>query len=592
MATVAKYKLNGAEFVPPREHRDIEILATFDGDSVQANITTSEFSFVNVSDSKPVTAIDNWFSAYPTEGMPIEISIANGTTSYPAFKGYLDFRTLQYKSDIERICGIKQDNGLVSLDERLRGITMELLKQKGAIVSTDYINIPYVVENRKTLLERIALLGQFYIIVKTSFDEVHKFVNIASDITTLGAVQALINLTVTTTGLVLMMQQLADLLVQIQESFFPPVRYHKGITLKTAIQRAVQYCGYSLDCGSLDPIISKTGLCPSKDDEVGNTSAIPGGVGILKPQDFGYVASDLFALSNMMYYTKVAIIGNTVHLKPFNDPFWVQSSTYQMPNVKIEQAFVNNGIKSINYDELKSSRILQYSTDDSDLWTLTNVSEQISVTTVTPISVISQNRVLLTGSEQIRIPYALAVRKDALDDLIDLFTTTSQQFQQAKDTILFYFNQVQSILGSSFPALALFTQTIANRTGCMKVENHFFSIPKIVYLESDNRIPVNYSTIVGAVALSNNYHSYKSFVPGVRNPSNPADTNAKDVYTDVTIPMGIDQFNQLITNSYFTTVNGDIGKFTSIKWKKDRDKALTSFWVQSQWAVNIEENTI
>ncbi len=607
MGTIAKYKLNGVETAPPREWRDMQILATFEtrddggsflADSVQPNITTSEFSFVNTSNNKPVNAIDNFFAATPTEGMPFEIGIVSatstGTVSYGAFTGYLDFRTLQYKSDIERICGVKQDNGLATLDQRLRGITMELLVQKNAIGPSEYAHLPYIVENRKTLLEQAALLLQAYVIVKTGYDEVHKFLNIASDIPTLGVVTAFTSLTVSITALILLTQQLVDLIQSIQESFFPPIRYHKGIYFKKAIEKAVGYCGYDLECGSFDTIFSKVALCPSKNDEVGLTTPTSGLPGILKPSDFGYVTSDLFTLANMMFYTKVAIIGTTVHLRPYNDPFWVQSSTFVMPNVKIEQAFVNNGIKRPNYDELKSSRILQYTTDDSDLWTLTTVAEQISVTTVTPVNVTNQNRVLLTGSEKTTIPYALAVRKDGIvDELLALFNVNALLAAQIKTQIEFYFNSVQSILGSSFPDLAFFVDNLPERAGCMKVENHFFSTPKVVYLDpTTKRIPTNYADRVGSVALNTTYHSYKSFVEGIRNPLDLGDTNSKYIYEGVRIPFGIDDFNQLTTNSFFTTVNGDIGKFTSILWTPDKDSAVTNFWVQDQWATNIEENTI
>lgn len=603
MATIAKYKLDGIEYTPPREHKGLEVLATFEtrdeggqflSDSVQANITTSQFSFANTTSSKPKTAIDNWFSSYPTEGMPFEIAISNESGSFSAFKGYLDFRTLQYKSDIELICGIKQDNGLASLHDRLKGISMELLEQKNVINSTDYRYIPYKVKNRKTALEKVALVGQAYNIVKTGVDEVHKFLNIASDLTTAGIAQALVNLTVTVINLVLLIQRLVDLLEEIRENFFPPVRYHKGISLKTAIERALIYCGYTLECGAFDPIISNTVLCPSKDDEIGGLFVGSGpGSGILKPGDFGYVASDLFALSNMMYYTKVRIDGSTVQLRPYNDPFWVQTAGYVMPNVKIEQAFVNNGVKRPNYDELYSSRILQYTTDDSDLWTLTTVAEQIAVTTVTPVNVINQNRVLLTDSEQITIPYALAVRNDIFDNLFEYFLGTQQGLEEIKTTIETQFNSVAGILGTSFPALAPIINLAYNSDGVMKVENHFFSTPKIVYLDPDtNRIPANYADIVGAIALQNNYHSYKSFVPGVRNPSDLSDTNSKMYYEGVTIPMGINDFNTLANNSFFQTVNGTIGKFTSIKWLPDKDKAEVDFWIQEQWATNIEETTV
>lgn len=589
MATITKYKLNGIEYEPPREWRGVEVLATFDGDSVQANITTSEFSFVN--DAK--NAIDNWFGSMPTEGIPLQISISNETSTYTPFKGYLDFRTMQYLSDIELVCGIKQDNGLASLDTRLRGITMELLYQKGVFAPSDYANIPYIVENRKTELEKLFMLYQVLNLSKVMYDEIHKIINIASDITSAGIVQALINLTVTMVNLVALIAQLIGLFQQIQDSFFPPIRYHKGISLYTALEKAVGYCGYTLDAGVFGTILQKTKLCPSKDDEIGETMITSSGIGILKPRDFGFITSDLFTLANMLYYTKVAIVGNSLVIRPYNDPYWVQSSTFIMPNVKIEQAFVKNGTRSINYNELMSSRILQYTTDSSDLWTLTTVAEQIAVTTVSPVVVNDEKRVLLTDSEQIAIPYSLCVRKDTFDDLFTYFTGITNGLETVKDTIKQYFDSVQSTLGQAFPVLETYLGVLPKRSGCMKVENHFFSQAKIVYLESsDNRIPTNYADVVGAVALQNNYHSYKSFVGGIRNPSNLSDTNAKDVYSEVTIPMGIDDFNDLIVNSYFTTVNGDLGKFTSIKWLPDQDKAVCDFYIQSNWAVNLQETTV
>lgn len=598
MATISKYKLNGVEYAPPRDFRDLEILATFQtenegglSETVQANITTSEFSFVNTNESKPKTAIDNWMLYLPTEGMPLEISIVGDSSTHSAFKGYLDLRTIQYKSDVEVSCQIKQDNGLASLDRRLRGITMELLFQEGAITSTDFSHIPYIIENRKTLIEKVFLVSQTYVIIKTGFDEIHKILNIASDITTAGIVQALINLGVTIANLILLIARLVDLLGQIKDSFFPPIRYHKGITLYKAIQKAVAYCGFTLDCGSFASILQKTHLCPSKNDEIGLEVPFGTEPGLLKPSDFGYVASDLFTLCNQLFFTKTAIQGSTLILRPFNDPYWTQSASYVMPSTKIEQAFVRNGIKTINYDELYSSRIIKYSTDDSDLWTLTNVGEQISVTTVKPITVNSQNRVLLTGSEQINIPYALCVRKDTIDDLLDQFFGTSEELEDAKGTIKDYFNSVADILGVAFPVLGSFIEVIKGRTGCMKIENHYFSTPKIVYLES-GRIPENFYSIIGAKALNTNYHSYKSFVPGVRNPSNPGDTNAKIVYNDVRVPMGIDDFLTIISNSYFNVSSGGIGKFTSVKWRPDRDDAVVSFYVQNQWITNIQEETI
>lgn len=592
MATISRYKLDGVEYQAPREFKSLEILATFDGDSVQANITTSEFSFVNSSVSKVKAAIEEWFSVYPTEGMPITISIENEDNTYGAFVGHLDFRTFIEQSEVELKCSIKQDNGLASLDERLRGITMRLLDQEGYFTPTDFSHIPYVVKNRKTILEKLYLLLQAYQIIKTGIDEIHKILNVASDIASLGIVIALINMLLTIANLIVLVDRLINLMQEIQESFFPPIRYHKGISLYVGLKRAVEYCGFTLNCGSFTNVISKIHLCPSKDDEIGETDTTNFDSGILKPGDFGFIASDLFALANKLCFTKVAIIGDEVHLKPFNDPYWIQNASYTMPSTLVEQAFVKNGYKTVNYDELKSSRVIEYTRDDSDLWTLTNVGDQISVNTVKPVTVLNQKRVLLTGSEQIKIPYALCVRNDIFDNLFDAFVGVSNGLEEMKEAIKQYFESVEDTLSATFPTLGIFSVAVGSRNGVVKVENHWFSTPKIVYLESDNRIPSNFASIIGAKALNENYHSYKSFVPGVRNPSNLSDTNSKRIFNDVSIPMGIDDFNTIISNSYFNVSSGGIGKFTSVKWVPDKDRALCSFYIQDQWATNITENTI
>ena len=42
-----RFLLNGQQADAPRDWQDIEVLATFDTEATQANITTSDFTFVN-----------------------------------------------------------------------------------------------------------------------------------------------------------------------------------------------------------------------------------------------------------------------------------------------------------------------------------------------------------------------------------------------------------------------------------------------------------------------------------------------------------------------------------------------------------------
>ena len=140
----------------------------------------------------------------------------------------------------------------------------------------------------------------------------------------------------------------------------------------------------------------------------------------------------------------------------------------------------------------------------------------------------------------------------------------------------------------------LFFSSIVSRAGACKVENHFFTVPKVALLADNNygypRIVENFGDIIGAKALYNDFHSYDSFIEGKRNPSNPNETAAKYIYEDVRIPFGLVDFDSVLNNAYFTTESGKTGKFISLDWTIDKDEAVISYWIYENWMTNIEEN--
>ena len=73
MATISSFKINGQDNLPPKEWQNLEVLATFDNDSVQANINFSALNFVDQANE----VIKDWFfnNVGATEGIPFEISI-------------------------------------------------------------------------------------------------------------------------------------------------------------------------------------------------------------------------------------------------------------------------------------------------------------------------------------------------------------------------------------------------------------------------------------------------------------------------------------------------------------------------------------
>jgi hypothetical protein len=89
---LTKYYLDGQEVNAPIDWQSINVLATFDNESTQANISSSQFTFTLSERAK----INNYINAGLTggvgifEGMPFSIRTYNNINNEVAFDGFLD----------------------------------------------------------------------------------------------------------------------------------------------------------------------------------------------------------------------------------------------------------------------------------------------------------------------------------------------------------------------------------------------------------------------------------------------------------------------------------------------------------------------
>lgn len=604
MATVTKYKLNGVEAQPFRDAVNVNVNANFDLE-IQPSISIDSVNFVDTNGAKNSQKVRSLWAVNPVEGVPFSLNISDGNIDYD-FDFYLDYTRMKFLSDVETEVGLLKNESLDSFRFRAQGITQRLLEFKGLLTGIDFQAVPYIVQNRKTLLERIQILAQGFILVKTLADEIFKLVNIAADLTSAGFLQALANLGTTLFSITVLFAQMKVLLGQIQESFFPPVLYHAGIKPKTFIDKAViDYMGYdSVEYGTLTPIMEQFTTLGRKNNQIGALQPfVLNNSGILNPADMGYNLEAQVDLIKLQFKCRDAIIDNVYHLRPENDPFWVNNASYTMPNVLVESVFTGNGSFRPNYEDVVSSTILQYMTDDSDKWTLDDLIDEqdpnstgkiITVVTVDPITVTNQRKVLLKGSRSVDIPYTLAVRNDVLDNLLDLFLGTSDIFNDMKTKITDKIDSLTNILSAAVPGMDEFLSGVGVRSGAMKVENHFFSVPKMVLLEDNLQgkpvIPQDFAEKIGTRALYDNYHTWDSFIPLQRNPNDANQTAAKYIYEGVRIPFGIEDFDTIAQNAYFSTQNGEVGKFTNIEWNIRGDFATVDYWIYKNWMTNIEES--
>ena len=217
-----------------------------------------------------------------------------------------------------------------------------------------------------------------------------------------------------------------------------------------------------------------------------------------------------------------------------------------------------------------------------------------------PTAVTDQKRVISQQGKIYNLPQTLCVRKDVVEDLLDLFIGTASELDGLKAAITDVFDQFAATIGATVPGLQDFILSVGGRTGAMKVENHFFSTMKCVFLTESNlgfgitgpRIPANFADFVGAKTLMTKFHNWDSFVPGVRDPSDPNDTKARFIFEEIEMSFNIKSLSLVLSNPYFSILGGGVGKFTRVKWRYNKDKAIVDFWVPENWAINIEQSTI
>lgn len=598
--------IGGSQVEGVRELHAMTTVATFDAEHADAVIDPTTLHFVDAAND----AVRALHAANPLEA-PDFIPTTNGYGIVAQEKYAIDFRTLRLLSTVECEASVFRLSS-VDFEKSAAGVSMQLLKDKGILLNSDFRNVPYVTENRKRALELAVLALQLIQIQKTIFDEIFKQVNIAGDIlsgaavvTIPAAIVAIANLIMSWFQIVLLVKKMIQLIKDNRELFMPPVRYHKGINWYTYLLRVTNYLGLSLQVGDeLKWILQQLTLLPSKSDEVGiktilpvnildiNLGTVPNlGDGLLRPSDFGYTGGQLFALTKRTFNCKSAVKDGVYHLRWRGDLFWQQAPNFVIPDVKIEQALGgSNGYTEYNYSDMRNRELISYAKDQTDKHTLTDVNNRMSELIYDhPVS--EKRRSLLKGSEMlsdIEIPYALCVRKPVFDGVY------SGPFSSIVNLINTFQDELAGV-NDNFPSLQQVGQSILEKfgidnwiqEGALLVENHFFDQPKIVMQGANGRIPSNFTEHISADALYKKWHSFNCMAPGWKDPANPSATNQKIIFRQVEIPFGIlDRAKTIVNSNCFVPGFGE-GEFLSIAWTNGGDFAVCDFWAYHNWAPQL-----
>lgn len=574
--TELSFFIDGQEVNAPVNWREISVLATFENDNVQANITVDSFDFA--LDAKAI--IDDWIrQGRIFEGIPFQIVGSNVNNEIIVFDGFLDCtKDLDDLRDNQKIrLSITKKEGLNRLDEQLEGLTYGFLKDQAIITADDYVDVKYVIDKPNSAIDTVFLAFVTAYLIDATIQQIQEVSDAIATIAglnstppagSLGAtVFAIANAILQAAKLAALVIALADLAKRIFNALFEPVRTHKGIRLSTALRKAFAKLGYTFetDIENFDNYIylpSNNGI-----DERGAFSSLlsPATIkeGIPKSSDYGYVCLEMIELAKRYFNCLISVRGNVIQFRPKGSPFWKAQASYSIPDVLIESV-------QYNTEELAGDKILRFDTDVTDLWTIdesTFTGTNYEVITSLKGEVPESNN-FIKGLEEVQFNVCLGNRKDKLNP----FDTALKGLASLFDATI-----------NAFGGKSNLAATIDAKTGVLRVSQNNHSKPKLLYLNDSGQIPSNQRSLLSAKHSYESFHVFDSFVEG---------EGQKILYNSVRTGFGLDDFLQVIENAYIRTTDNQIAQVGRIEWNIGQDAAVFNYFVRSNYTDQLQETKI
>jgi hypothetical protein len=582
--------LNGDNSSEIKELHDLEILASVEEGNVNARITTEQITLVNnyaklVRDY--ISGGANGTTEGIFEGLPLQIQ-ENGVN---VFDGYLDFlNDFEIVNPTTVKSRIKKHDGNNNFQDRANGLTFGYLDELNLIGSNDYLNIPYIIEKEFNFVEFGFISFSIYAISRDFYNQIRivaqQIANIAglvsSGVAAGGAVAlavAQVTLSIAFAGALIVI--LINLLIDLVRYIFSPIKYHKGIRLERLVEIGCSYLGYSYnstinDLPDVIIIPSKTGI--DKDEQenkiINSITINQPGVGYPSASDFGYTFGEILELINKLFYAEFTIQNGVVEQHTIDSTWWLQNSTYVLPDV-LQESIITNA------NELISDKLISFKADSKDVNSFENFLGHTYEIRTRPISTADSRNVLMNGFDRIEIPYDLPNRKNKLNKFEEL---AFRLLDKIDNIVNVFINWNSTLGGNSQSAPSNLTGFISGRIGCNIMETDYLHVPKIMKL-SGVRLASNQRNNWSAKYLYNNYHNKGSFV--LNNYG-----NQYYIYKGVRVPFGFEEFNQLTQNSYFYNSNGDLCKLEQISWNVSQDFALIDYRVKTKYTTNLIEDYI
>ena len=567
---IARHIINRQEVSPAVVQQEgVTVLASFENDNVQANISSEQFTFILEAYQIIKDHIDQGRIFEP---LPYKLEAVDKGNRLSIFDGQLSLYKspeMQPLSSINAptpaiLATLEKKDGLNNLFDNLEAIDWDFLDSEGALSA--FQTFEYVVEDYYSAIELIILGAQAFSFTFSIIDNSYKIATAIAQISGLtgagvtGSIGAAIYAIAQAIALGIYNAALAaalyKIIIEVKRTYLLPKRTGKCQYLGTLIRDALTYLGYTLktDISELDTWAVASSN-PNLDSLFEGYIETPQGPdkGYPRVGDPGHNCLEFFDLMRDTFNAKLAIKGSEVWMYRALSPVWLRNANYQIPD-KEAQPY------SYNTSDLRSIYTISFAFDYSDVFTIQRSSDRVYSQSYKSKGQTNTIR----GRDVTEIPFSLAERKNSLNAVE---------------------KTVEALINTANTALGIFGLSISgkpkNKIGAMRIGTNNWNTPKIFPL-SGQKMPADYKNKLSAQYLWDNYHYDKS-------PLNP---RRQRLQYSVEAPFSLSDFNQTIENSYFRDNEGRFGRITKIEWEVNKDVAKIDYYIEEQYTDRITEKRI
>jgi hypothetical protein len=268
----------------------------------------------------------------------------------------------------------------------------------------------------------------------------------------------------------------------------------------------------------------------------------------------------------------------------------------------------------LNTDEFNSNTYITFQLDSVDKNTYQEFTGNSYQIIIQPQRIVNERLVLMKGLNEVRVPFARAIRKNNLtapERVLDAFLKGVGKILgaliKAVNAVIRVINTIIKLINKiiqSFKTLGIrikfqlppiplitapdFTKIISNRIGMMKIESDIINVPKIAIVDvssnpKQTKINASNATLVSAKYLYDNFYNIDSFLPSSEKPNG----NQYIIKQYEKVPFIFQDYLKVKTNNIIFASDGKEAEILSLKWNVHEQKADLTIRVNQLYTNNL-----